>query len=314
MKTALAISIALLSVSLYGADSPKLKSKAAQQLLKHPQFKKAMEAAPEFTQQILEELDKYAPRPLTAPRGLLGFNRTVNVFNHILIAQVTAGSPCQLAGLKVGDKITAWQESHHDEPYYFSGKGEAEIAKLMVESFEGPVGSTVKITVVSGEEKPRILTIKRAAPIAPIDPAKGLLTRKEFRQKFLNVKIPLLEIENDLENRTMAIIGGLRTWIPYANKWNAKMGFPSGIKFIEIYGKPEKTAERFDTLFTGVLAQIPKEIGIVKGQLIYHDWQYGALWGKPITKDPISGKIDGQIYLTVLQVGDQYWLMDVRFY
>ena len=40
-----------------------VKSKAAQELLKHPEFKKAMELVPEFTKAALKALDKFAPAP-----------------------------------------------------------------------------------------------------------------------------------------------------------------------------------------------------------------------------------------------------------
>ena len=50
----------LISFSGFAAEPPVVKSKAAQELLKHPEFKKAMEAAPELGK-LLEELDKHAP-------------------------------------------------------------------------------------------------------------------------------------------------------------------------------------------------------------------------------------------------------------
>jgi hypothetical protein len=47
----------------FAAEPPVVKSKAAQELLKHPEFKKAMESAPEFTKAALKALDKFAPAP-----------------------------------------------------------------------------------------------------------------------------------------------------------------------------------------------------------------------------------------------------------
>ena len=43
-------------------EPPVVTSKVAKKLLKHPEFKKALEAAPEFTKAVLKELDKYAPK------------------------------------------------------------------------------------------------------------------------------------------------------------------------------------------------------------------------------------------------------------
>ena len=54
----------LITLSGFAAEPPAVKSKAAQELLKHPEFKKAMEAAPEFTKAVLAELDKHAPKPV----------------------------------------------------------------------------------------------------------------------------------------------------------------------------------------------------------------------------------------------------------
>ncbi len=51
----------LITVCGFAAEPPTVKSKAAQKLLKHPEFKKAMEAAPEFTKAVLAELDQHAP-------------------------------------------------------------------------------------------------------------------------------------------------------------------------------------------------------------------------------------------------------------
>ena len=50
----------LISFCVLAIEPPVVKSKAAQELLKHPEFKKAMEAAPELGK-LLEELDKHAP-------------------------------------------------------------------------------------------------------------------------------------------------------------------------------------------------------------------------------------------------------------
>lgn len=54
----------LIAFSGFAADPPVVKSKAAQELLKHPEFKKALESAPELGK-LLEELDKHAPKPIT---------------------------------------------------------------------------------------------------------------------------------------------------------------------------------------------------------------------------------------------------------
>jgi len=60
--------LALLLITVCGlfAEPPALKSKAALELLKHPEFKKAMEAAPEFTKAVLNDLDRYALGSLRA--------------------------------------------------------------------------------------------------------------------------------------------------------------------------------------------------------------------------------------------------------
>jgi len=58
----LLLPLLLFAVSGLTAELPVVKSKAAQELLKHPEFKKALEAAPEFTKAVLKELDKYAPK------------------------------------------------------------------------------------------------------------------------------------------------------------------------------------------------------------------------------------------------------------
>ena len=55
----------LIAFSGFAAEPPVVKSKAAKELLKHPEFKKAMEAAPEFTKAILAELDKHAPKAIS---------------------------------------------------------------------------------------------------------------------------------------------------------------------------------------------------------------------------------------------------------
>jgi hypothetical protein len=57
----------LIAFSGFAAEPPVVKSKAAKELLKHPEFKKAMEAAPEFTKAVLKELDKHAPKPDKKP-------------------------------------------------------------------------------------------------------------------------------------------------------------------------------------------------------------------------------------------------------
>ena len=56
----------LISLCGFAAEPPALKSKAALELLKHPEFKKAMEAAPEFTKAVLNDLDRYALGSLRA--------------------------------------------------------------------------------------------------------------------------------------------------------------------------------------------------------------------------------------------------------
>ena len=58
------LALLLFAFSGFAAEPPAVKSKAAQKLLKHPEFKKAMEAAPEFTKAVLAELDKHAPKPV----------------------------------------------------------------------------------------------------------------------------------------------------------------------------------------------------------------------------------------------------------
>jgi len=54
----------LIVFTLFGfaADKPEVKSREAKALLKHPEFKKAMEAAPRFTREVLKELDKYVAK------------------------------------------------------------------------------------------------------------------------------------------------------------------------------------------------------------------------------------------------------------
>ena len=54
------VPLLLVAFSGFAAEPPAVKSKAAQELLKHPEFKKALEAAPELGK-LLEELDKHAP-------------------------------------------------------------------------------------------------------------------------------------------------------------------------------------------------------------------------------------------------------------
>jgi hypothetical protein len=66
----------LISFGGFAAEPPVVKSKAAQELLKHPEFKKAMEAAPEFTKAVLAELDKHAPALVKEP-SLTGVMRWV---------------------------------------------------------------------------------------------------------------------------------------------------------------------------------------------------------------------------------------------
>jgi len=62
MKTITALTILFAAtLTCLSADIPKVTSKAAKELLKHPEFKKALEAAPEFTKAVLKELDKHAP-------------------------------------------------------------------------------------------------------------------------------------------------------------------------------------------------------------------------------------------------------------
>ena len=56
----------LISLCGFAAEPPALKRKAALELLKHPEFKKAMEAAPEFTKAVLNDLDRYALGSLRA--------------------------------------------------------------------------------------------------------------------------------------------------------------------------------------------------------------------------------------------------------
>ena len=56
------IPLLLITLSGFAAEPPAVKSKAAQVL--KPEFKKAMEAAPEFTKAVLAELDKHAPKPV----------------------------------------------------------------------------------------------------------------------------------------------------------------------------------------------------------------------------------------------------------
>jgi len=58
----LLLPLLLFALSGLAAEPPVVKSKAAKELLKHPEFKKALEAAPEFTKAVLKELDKYAPK------------------------------------------------------------------------------------------------------------------------------------------------------------------------------------------------------------------------------------------------------------
>jgi len=59
----LLLPLLLIAVSGLAAEPPVVKSKAAQELLKHPEFKKAMELVPEFTKAALKALDKFAPAP-----------------------------------------------------------------------------------------------------------------------------------------------------------------------------------------------------------------------------------------------------------
>ena len=68
----LLLPLLLIAVSALAAEPPVVKSKAAQELLKHHEFKKALEAAPEFTKAVLEELDKYAPKTKTGIQGSYG--------------------------------------------------------------------------------------------------------------------------------------------------------------------------------------------------------------------------------------------------
>ena len=62
MKTITALTILFAAtLTCLSADIPKVTSKAAKELLKHPEFKKALETVPEFTKAVLKELDKHAP-------------------------------------------------------------------------------------------------------------------------------------------------------------------------------------------------------------------------------------------------------------
>ena len=57
MKYLLTIFVATVFIG-FSAEPPNVTNKAAKELLKHPEFKKALEAVPEFTKAILAELDK----------------------------------------------------------------------------------------------------------------------------------------------------------------------------------------------------------------------------------------------------------------
>ena len=57
------------------AEPPVVTSKAAKELLKHPEFKKALEAAPSFTKDILKVLDELAPKDLEPNKAVI---KTVN--------------------------------------------------------------------------------------------------------------------------------------------------------------------------------------------------------------------------------------------
>ena len=64
MKTALTVFVIIIAFAMNStaAELPALESKSAKKLLKHPQFRKALAVAPEFTMAVLKELDKYAPK------------------------------------------------------------------------------------------------------------------------------------------------------------------------------------------------------------------------------------------------------------
>ena len=48
------------ALTSFGAEPPAVTSKTAKELLKHPEFKKALETAPEFTKAVLQRLDNHA--------------------------------------------------------------------------------------------------------------------------------------------------------------------------------------------------------------------------------------------------------------
>ena len=48
------------ALTSFGAEPPTVTSKTAKELLRHPEFKKALETAPEFTKAVLQRLDNHA--------------------------------------------------------------------------------------------------------------------------------------------------------------------------------------------------------------------------------------------------------------
>jgi len=98
----------LISFGGFAAEPPVVKSKAAQELLKHPEFKKAMEAAPEFTKAVLKELDKHAPEMKKKP-SLDGVGRWVE-YNGVKFPQFNAldRKSIKEAGSKFADFYDGW--------------------------------------------------------------------------------------------------------------------------------------------------------------------------------------------------------------
>lgn len=76
-----------------GQQPPAVKSKAAQELLKHPEFKKALEAAPELGK-LLEELDKHAPAAAK--------KQSSEITNQITDPFIK-GKICKLLGIPFGE-------------------------------------------------------------------------------------------------------------------------------------------------------------------------------------------------------------------